>query len=267
MVNQPETPEKGPLSQPEKLVLPALHEEYTPAQPGASPHLTMPIPPEYLINRQSVPPPQDLQARLRYFWRKDPANKVLLIAVVMVLIAGTVFVSLISNTLLHNSNFFAANSTFPQTPVTAVTANVRPTFAPPGGGKGSKTSSLPPAHSTPSLQPTPSSPSNPTPGAGTLTVQITSLPTDVRNYQSVTVGVTTSEPNVTVYLYVVYNVPPHRGFAGPATSDGNGNATLNWLVTVYARANGGARASVVAIAKDQNGQQAQSQPVAVHIGD
>ncbi len=262
MMNWPETPQKDPFNQPEKLVLPAPSEQYRPAQDSFDPRMTMPIPPEYLVQRRGAPSPQNPLARLRYYWNKDPAYKVLLIAVVLVLVTGTVFAALIANALVHNVNFSTANQALPP-PAVVGSANPRPTFAPPGGGKGSKTSSLPPAHgTTPSMQPTPAVPTT-TPAGGTLALQINSIPTSVRNYQYVTVEVTTSEPNVTVYLYVRYSVAPHQAFAGPVTSDGNGNATLHWLVTVN-RANG-SRASVVAIAKDQNGQQAQSQPVSVRI--
>jgi hypothetical protein len=267
MVNQPETPEQGPFGRPQKLVLPAPPgEEYSSAPPAFPPRMTAPISPEYLIHRQSAPPPQGPLARLRYLWHKDPAYKVLLIAVVVVLVAGTVFAALIGNALVRNTSFYAANSTTPLAPPKVpATINPRPTFAPPSGGKGSKSSSLPPAHGpTPDLQTTPDASADPTPADGTLTIDITSIPTSVQNFQTVAVKVSASAPNVTVYLSVKYSVSPRKGFAGPAITDDNGNATLNWLVVVYKTSGG--RASVVAIAKDQNGQQAQSQTVSVHIG-
>jgi hypothetical protein len=266
MVNQPETPERQPFGPPQKLVLPAPPADHMPSQPGFPPGMSLPTSPEYLIHRQSASPPQHPLTRLRYFWRKDPAHKVLLIAVAMVLVAGTVFAALIGDALLRNSGLYATNSALPQTPPTVPgTVNPRPTFAPPSGGKGSKSSSLPPAHGTEViLQMTPDAAADPTPGGGALSIQITSIPTNVSNFQSVAVSVSASEPNVTVYLSVKYSVSPRKGSAGPVTTDANGNATLNWLAAVY-KASGG-RATVVAIAQDQNGQQAQSQPVSVHIG-
>jgi hypothetical protein len=263
MVNQPETPEQELLNQREKLVLPAIPEAYSPRQISSPPRITLPTRPEQLIRRENVPP-QGFLAKLRYFWHKDPAYKVLMIALVLVLVAGGVFVSLLSNALLHNSNFIATNSSFSQTPVVSVptgTVDVRPTFAPPGGGKGSTTSSQPPAQSTPFLQPTSTSQS--TPGGGGLTVQITNIPSRVQDYHTVTVSVNTSQPNITVSLYVVYNSAPYRGFAGPTMTDGGGNATISWTPTVNKTSGG--RATVVAVAQDQNGQKVQSQPVSVQI--
>jgi hypothetical protein len=266
MINHPETPRRELPNQQEKLVLPALPGGYPPVQASSPSHMTKQYGPEHLIRRDAVLP-QDPIAKLRYFWHKDPAYRVLIIALVMVLVAGVVFVSLLANAMSGNPNFLAANSsTFSQTPVVpgpTGTGDLRPTFAPPGGSKGSTTSSQPPAHSTPSLQSTPTTQGSATPGSGTFTVQITRIPTRVQNYHTVTVGVSTSEPNVTVSLYVVYNVAPYKSFAGPTTSDGSGNATLSWTVMVYKAS--GARATVVAIARDQNGQKVQSQPVTVQI--
>ena len=265
MVNQPETPERELLNQREKLVLPAIPEAYSPRQISSPPRITLPTRPEQLIRRESVPP-QGFLAKLRYLWHKDPAYKVLMIALVLVLVAGGVFVSLLSNALLNNSNLIATNSSFSQTPVVSVptgTVDVRPTFAPPGGGKGSTTSSQPPAQSTPFLQPTSTSQSSPTPGGGGLTVQITNIPSRVQDYQTVMVSVNTSQPNVMVSLYVVYNSAPYKGFAGPTTTDGGGNATISWTPTVNKTSGG--RATVVAVVQDQNGQKIQSQPVSVQV--
>ncbi len=266
MINQPETPKQELPDQREKLVLPALPGEYPPVQASSPSHMTKRYGPEDLIRRDAVLP-QDPLAKLRYFWHKDSAYKVLIIALAMVLVAGVVFVSLLANAMSRNPNFLTANSsTFSQTPAVpgpTGTVDLRPTFAPPGGGKGSTTSSQPPAHGTPSLQSTATVQDSPTPGSDTLTVQITSIPARVQNYHTVMVGVSTSQPNVTVALYVVYNGAPYKSFAGPTTSDGGGNATLSWTVMVYRVS--GARATVVAIAQDQNGQKVQSQPVTVQI--
>ncbi|MFL5587461.1 MAG: hypothetical protein ACJ8DI_07360 [Ktedonobacteraceae bacterium] len=262
MINQPEIQEPNP--QQEKLVLPPPNGNES-STPGSSLHYTQ-VRPEHLI-RPAAMPPKDPLARLIYFWRKDPAYKVLIIAVGLVLIAGLLFFSLVSRAM--NPNFFKLNSTSPQAPPTAVTpsgtVDLRPAFPSPGGGQGSSTSSQPPAQSTPALQPTiDNTQSSPTPGqGGTLTVQITDIPNHVQNGSVVDVGVSTHEANVTVELYVVYNAPPERGFAGPRMTDDGGNTSIPWSVSVYKT--GGARAIVVAIARDQNGQQAQSQPVSVQI--
>jgi len=262
MINQPEIQEPNP--QQEKLVLPPPDGNES-STPGSSLHYTQ-VRPEDLI-RPAAMPPKDPFARLIYFWRKDPAYKVLIIAVGLVLIAGLLSFSLVSRAM--NPNFFKLNSTSPQAPPTGVTpsgtVDLRPAFPSPGGGQGSSTSSQPPAESTPALQPTvDNTQSSPTPGqGGTLTVQITGIPNRVQNGSVVDVGVSTNEANVTVELYVVYSAPPYRDFAGPHMTDDGGNATIPWSVSVYKI--GGARATVVAIARDQNGQQAQSQPVSVQI--
>ena len=262
MINQPEIQEPNP--QQEKLVLPPPDRNES-STPGSSLHYTQ-VRPEDLI-RPAAMPPKDPLARLIYFWRKDPAYKVLIIAVGLVLIAGLLSFSLVSRAM--NPNFFKLNSTSPQAPPTGVTpsgtVDLRPAFPSPGGGQGSSTSSQPPAQSTPALQPTvDNTQSSPTPGqGGTLTVQITGIPNRVQNGSVVDVGVSTNEANVTVELYVVYSAPPYRDFAGPHMTDDGGNATIPWSVSVYKI--GGARATVVAIARDQNGQQAQSQPVSVQI--
>ena len=262
MINQPEIQEPNP--QQEKLVLPPPDGNES-STPGSSLHYTQ-VRPEHLI-RPAAMPPKDPLARLIYFWRKDPAYKVLIIAVGLVLIAGLLFFSLVSRAM--DPNFFKLNSTSPQAPPTGVTpsgtVDLRPAFPSPGGGQGSSTSSQPPAQSTPALQPTvDNTQSSPTPGqGGTLTVQITGIPNRVQNGSVVDVGVSTNEANVTVELYVVYSAPPYRDFAGPHMTDDGGNANIPWSVSVYK--GGEARAIVVAIARDQNGQQAQSQPVSVQI--
>lgn len=265
MINQPEIQEPNP--QQEKLVLPPPTWDNT-STPGSSLHYTQ-VRPEHLIRRAAMPP-EDPLARLKYFWRKDPAYKVLIIAVGLVLIAGLLFLSLVTSAM--NPDFFSLKSTSSQVPPGGVTpsgtVDLRPTFAAPGGGQGSSTSSQPPAQGTPALQSTadstPTIQSSPTPDqGGTLTVQITDIPNRVQNGSVVDVDVNTNEANVTVELYVVYNAPPFRGVAGPRMTGDGGNATIQWAVSVYKI--GGARAIVVAIARDQNGQQAQSQPVSVQI--
>ena len=270
MINQPEIQE--PNSQQGKLVLPAppANEYFTPAN---SQHHTQ-IRPEQLV-RHTPTPPKDPLARLKYFWHKDPAYKVLIIAVGLVLIAGLLLISLLSSAMIRNPNFFALNSTTSQAPPTGVTpsgtVDFRPAFPQPGGGLGSSTSSQPPAQSTPVLQPTVDTtpptiePSPTSVQEGTLTVQITSIPDHAQNNNVVDVGVSTNAPNVTVALYVVYDAPPYRDFAGPRMTDDGGNTTIPWSVSVYRLAGGGAHAVVVAIATDQNGQQVKSQPVSVQI--
>jgi hypothetical protein len=262
MINQPET--QGPHPQQGKVILPG----YTDHTTISSLNNTQ-IRPEQLTRHTTIRPPKGPFARLGYFWHKDAAHKVLMIAVGMVFIAGLLFASLFRGALLHNPNFFGLNSTFSQVPPTAIvpagTVDLRPTFPSPGGGKGSSTSSQPPAQGTPALQPTTANGTptvQPTQG-GTLTVQIIGISHRVMNNSVVDVVVNANEANVSVILEVRYNAPPFSDSAGPSTTDANGNAIISWSVRVFKF--GGAEAVVVAVATDQNGQQAQSNPVLVQI--
>src|SRR5947209_13557473 len=183
MINQPDIQEPNP--QQGKLILPSpdMSETSTPAN---NLHYS-PIRPEHLI-RHAAMPPKDPLARVMYFWRKDPAYKVLIVAVGLILVAGLLFVSLVTSAM--NSNFFKPGNTSSQVPPVGVTpsgtVDLRPAFAAPGGGQGSSTSSQPPAQTTPALQPTvdttPITQVSPTPDqGGALEVQITDIPNRVRN--------------------------------------------------------------------------------------
>jgi hypothetical protein len=257
-----------------KLVLPPPPEDnYSmPLPPIASSSRQMPaIRPEQLIRPQAVPLPKSPVAKLRYFWGKDPAYKVLIIAVGTVLLAGLLSISLVANAMLRNPNLLGLNGTNSQETTMGASAtgtvDLHPAFPTPGGNNGSTTTSQPPAHATPTFQdnnPTPTvEPSPTTPSDGKLTVQITDIPDSVSNNSTVDVGVQASEANVSVALYVLYNASPYRDFAGPRTTDDNGDVTLPWRVSVYKV--GGAHAMVFAVARDQQGHQAQSQAVSVQI--
>ncbi len=268
MINQPET--RGKQPQEGKLVLPANPQQVPPVNPDAASNNTAHHPQislEQLIRPKATPPPKNLLARLGYFWQKDSAYKVMMIAVVLFLIASLVFVSMISNTLLRNPHYLSLGNTFSQNPPTVVvptgTVDLRPTFPPPAGGNGSTSSSQPPTQGTPSLQSTPDSSPTANPG-GPLSISITSIPNRVANHSVVNVSVNTSLPNVTVTLGAFYNVPPFRYASSSVTTDGNGDAVLSWSVAVimFGRQS---RAVVFAVARDQNGQKVQSQAVNVQI--
>src|SRR5713101_9252466 len=190
MINQPETQEQKPQSG--KLVLPVPPAEEQQMYYGGQ---KAQLRPEQLIRRQTQSIPKGVGARLAFYWRKDPAYKVLMIAMSMVLIAGIIFVSLASAAFLGNSSFFASTSSpqvIPKGANPTGTVDLRPGFTNPGGGSGSNQSSQPPVHSTPALQPTSTGQPSPTPGGGgTLTVQFTYIPQTVLNGSSVNVGVNT----------------------------------------------------------------------------
>lgn len=262
MINQPDS-QQEPYTLSGKLILPAYPDEDY--QRSSRPLPAMPVQPAQLIQRKTPPLPQAPLAKLRYFWGKDPAYKVLVIAISAVVIAGLVLLSLVSNALLHNTKLFAVGSSLSQIPPTVAvpsgTIDAHPTFPPPGGGTGSGTSSQPPAQTTPVLQPT--TDNTPTTG-GQLTVSISGVPGRVQNNSVVSVSVTTSEPNVTVELEVKYTAPPYRYTSGTYTTDGYGNATINWSVNVFTFGRH-TQATVYAVAMDQNGQQAQAQSIMVQV--
>src|SRR5215471_580827 len=106
MINQPGTQEQK--SQSEKTVLPAPPAEEQQMYYGGQ---MANFRPEQLMRRPSQPAPTSVGARLAFYWHKDPAYKVLMIAMTMVLVAGVIFVSLASAAFLGNSNFFASNYT------------------------------------------------------------------------------------------------------------------------------------------------------------
>jgi len=260
MINQPDTQEQKPQSG--KLVLPApLAEEQQMYYGDQKAQLR----PEQLIQRRTQPAPKGVGARLAFYWCKDPAYKVLMIAVTMILIAGIIFVSLASAAFLGNSSFLASTSSSPQAIPKGAnptgTVDLRPGFSTPGGGSGSNQSSQPPMQQTPALKPTAST----NPNNGTLTVQFTNIPSPVVNGTTVDVGVNTGEPGASVQLVIRYNVQPYRATEGPQIADSNGNVTIPWSVSAFGFRQKPVQATVVAIATDQNGQQAKSQPTTVQV--
>jgi hypothetical protein len=267
MINQPDTQEQK--SQSEKLILPAPPAEEQQMYYGGQ---KAQLRPEQLMRLQTEPAPKGVGARLAFYWHKDPAYKVLMIATTMVLIAGIIFVSLASAAFLGNSSFLASTSSTPQAIPKGSnptgTVNLRPTFPAPGGGSGTnQQSSQPPMQSTPALQPTnPTGQPSATPGGGgTLNVQFTDIPQQVKNGNSVNVGVNTSEPGVSVILVINYSVRGGRSTAGPQITDSNGNASIPWFVYIFGFGQKNVQAFVYAVATDQNGQKARSQTVQVQI--
>src|SRR5438067_8034506 len=146
MINQPDTQEQKPQS--EKLVLPAPPAEEQQMYYGGQ---KAQLQPEQLIRRQVQPAPKGVKA-LAFYWHKDSAYKVLMIAMAMVLVAGVIFVSLASAAFLGNSNLFASTYTPQAVPKGANptgTVDLRPTFPAPGGGSGTnQQSSQPPMRPT-----------------------------------------------------------------------------------------------------------------------
>src|SRR5260221_1088550 len=159
MLNNPDTQEPTPQSG--KLVLPAPPVEEQRTYSGTQ------LRPEQLILRRTQPAPKGTVSKLTYYWHKDPAYKVLIIALAMVLIAGVVFVSLASATVFGNQNSSASplSQNPPPAPKATGTVDLRPAFPNPSGGDGNTHSNQPPLFQTPSLPSThPTPPSQPPPG-------------------------------------------------------------------------------------------------------
>src|SRR6266487_1928575 len=136
MANQPDIQKQE--TQSGKLVLPAPPSEEQQTYHGGQ---QAQLRPGHLIRPQSQPVPKGVGARLVYYWRKDPAYKVLMVAMAAVLLAGIVFVSLASSAFQGNPNFFSSSSS--QNPQAGVnptgTVDLRPSFPTPGGGNGNAT--------------------------------------------------------------------------------------------------------------------------------
>jgi hypothetical protein len=252
--------------QPQKNLV-ASHEQ---PSDKAVQNVSKPLPRFSLISSM----PLSLLTRLRYLWHRDSAHRVLMIALALLLIAGLIFGTFATSILFRLSELFIRNNSFAAFPQNALagvtlqgTADFLPTFPTPGGGQGSTASSQPPKWSTPSLQDTPTVTIQPTPTqqGSQLILQITSIPTQVSNNFIVPVQVTVNEPGVTVQLYVTYNVPPGYYSSREQTTDGDGNATLSWNVSVVTFGRRQAIARVVALGRDQDGQQVWSQQVTVQV--
>jgi hypothetical protein len=90
------------------------------------------------------------------------------------------------------------------------------------------------------------------------------VPSSVSNNSKVRVTVETSEPGVEVALRAQYNAVPFVYQSSTHTTDNSGSVTISWSVKVYTFQSM-AQAQLVVVARDQNGQEATSQPVTVTI--
>ncbi|HET8845953.1 MAG TPA: hypothetical protein VFN35_31105 [Ktedonobacteraceae bacterium] len=231
-----------------------------------SPLHQAPTRPEPLTPRPMQPHnTQNLINRLAALWRKEPAYKILSLAIVLVVIASIVFIAMGASALVNGNNGTAWNPKDVQHPPTPVvgTVDAKPTFPTPGSNKGSNSTSQPPAHPSPVLNPTPGKgdPNNPN---GDLSVQIVNIPNVVNNNSRVRVDVQTNQPGVTVYLQINYDAAPFFSTTGARATNGNGEVTINWSVRVISLRDM-ATATVMAVATGPNGEHANSQTVMVTI--
>jgi hypothetical protein len=278
MVNQPDQDMEGLPTPSGKLVLPAPPDEGQYLQP-----YTVPIRSESLIRHtvsKASSASHGLLTKFTTLWRKDPAYRILSLAIALVVVASVVFVALGARALMDDNGGLVWNQAYTQHPGAAKPAGTvdnKPAFpAPSTGQSGSDQSSQPVASPTPDLQPTSTSASTPTPASdptpgsgpgqpGNLQVQVTSVPSTVSNDSRVNVDVQTNQPNVTVTLEVTYsNAYPSNYTSGSRTTDDSGNASLAWAVRIFS-AGSEIQATVVVIARDQNGQEVVSQPQTVTV--
>ncbi len=264
MLNHPDTERSN--SSLDKLVLPDLTDEEE--RVASSPHRAQ-FNPNLLIRQKTPPAPKKVLPKLAWYWRKDPAYKVFMIAIAMVVLASIVLVSLVSAAMFGRSSSGVSYSlTPPAKVVPGGPVDLHPAFPTPGGGNGTGQSSQPPAQNTPSLGPTATTTETTQPTVqpgGQLTLQITNFPQAVNNNSRVGITVSTSQPGVSVYLQIRYNAQPTRATAGPRMTDGDGNVTIPWSVFVFSFNRKNVQATITAIATGQNGQFVSSAPVVVQV--
>ena len=260
MLNHPDTERPNPSSG--KLVLPDLSDEEQRVSSGS---YRAQFNPNLLIRQKTLPAPKKVLPKLVWYWRKDPAYKVFMIALAMVVLASIGLVSLVSASMFgRSSSGVGYSQTPPAKVVPSGPVDLHPAFSTPGGGNGTGQSSQPPAQNTPSLGPTTTGQPTVQPG-GQLTLQITNFPAAVNNNSRVDITVSTNQPGVSVYLQIRYNAQPTRASAGPRTTDGNGNVTIPWTVFVFSFNRKNVQATITAIGTDQNGQRVSSDPVVIQV--
>lgn len=237
--------------QPRKLVLPGYQDATSPAsedakttyipmgQAASSPY-DSPVRPEQLMQNYAPSAYDKVKPRSR----TSPAQLILLIAIIVVLIAtGSVAyaaVSLVGPSLTKSSS----------------------------GATQAKTQAS--ATALPTATPIPSPTATPTPkpistfDGAPLSLKFENLPHSVNNGESGDVTVQTNASGIPVHLQVTYAAPPFNFTSDTQMTDDNGEVTLTWSVQINPtkkRTN----AQVVAVAQEPNGQQVQSNKVNVRI--
>jgi len=265
---------EDPDKQPDKLILPVVlteqnhaplpeylvHAEQRPFQAGG------------LIHKNPLPAArQALHKKLLHLWQKDPAYKVLFIAIGVVLTSTIVSIALLAGFI----NQLAPSPT----PVVSLPARlqVTPTLAPPPTPQPTATSTPVP---TPMPTPTPIIIVTPAPIAtaptiiaptpnpdGKLTVQINDLPAQINNNVMLPVKVTTNQPGATVSLFVTYSAVPLLYTSDPQTTDATGTTTFSWNVheRTFSPFTRMVAANITAVVHYQGRPQATSQTVTIHI--
>jgi hypothetical protein len=233
----------------------ASHESDQSAEPNQPPHST---------------PPANPLARLTHMWRTEPAYRLLMIAITVVLIS--VLVLFIALGALGNRPI-ASNQqqgpmlnlgTHPQETATAIATQQvapTPTAAIPAVEPTSTAAPTPtPAPTmTPTAGPTPTA----TPDDGVLTIEITHIPQSIKNHTTVSVTVKTNRPQVLALLTVNYTLNSYT--SAPKTTGGDGQASLTWQVEIFSLSGQTQEQATLKASAQYNGQQVYSQPVTVMV--
>jgi hypothetical protein len=234
-----------------KLVLPAYNDTTLPASedakttaipmgPSASSPYNTPVRPELLM--QNYAASSYASGKLKPRRSSNPAQLILLIAIVVVLIAtGSVTyaaLTVIGPTLLKSHGAATQANTSAATSTRATT--------------------------TPVPSPTPSPTPITTFNGAPLTLKIEGLPHTVDNGDSGPVTVQTNAAGIPVYLQVTYAAPPYNYTSATQVTDANGVATLTWDVQINPTKKK-TNAQVVAVAQEPNGQQVHSEAIEVRI--
>ena len=262
-------PNEPTIAQP-PLFLPASdgQQAYFQAQPQTPSQKVRSIRPEDLVRRPQTALPANPVARMGYLWRKEPAYRVLFIAIGIVLLSGFVCVGLVFG--MFNAPAPQNAQTGGNSPQQLVnngvvkTGTATPVATPPP---------VPTINPTPLPTPTPfpTQPPVPTPVPtqppvmGPLTVQISSIPTVVQNGQTISVGITTNEPGANVHLVIAYNAFPYYTIGQTQTTDAAGNATILWHIHVTTMRPGATVTAQVSVVAQNRGMYVTSPQTTVQI--
>ena len=255
-----------------------------------------PQPPSYAYSRKKSLRPADLVRRpsssapftsplnqIVMLWNKDPAYKVLFIAITTILVSSIVCIVIISHALHSGSTPPAQTAQIttnnPQTstptatnlsptvsqPIqTIITPTTAPSTIAPAPTPTTEPTPVPAPTPTPTIEPTPV----PTPTPSTnqpLQVTLDDIASPVKNNTTVAITVTTNQPDVEVQLFITYTVYPVQSVSEAQTTNNEGQVTFDWMVRVRLNNNRNATARITAIARTKNGPPVSSQTITVEI--
>ncbi|QBD80983.1 hypothetical protein EPA93_35450 [Ktedonosporobacter rubrisoli] len=207
---------------------------------------------------QTLPPGGTFGQRFPKALRTDRSYLIFLLALVLAIISGFILINFVTSIYAQITTPAMQHEVMPQdvkvTP--AGTIDIRPTFPPPSGGKGSNESSQPSGSSSGgkkdiSLQ-------------GKQSLHILDLPSSVQGGTTVTVHVTGGEPNTDVKLLLDYGAQSTLSVSAAQTFQADGSAQLTWHVPDL-QSSSAVSAHITAIGQDQSGATVISQTVEIQI--